>query len=283
MINGLAIWHYPHRTALENVIFFADKEFSSVSIHGAEMNELCKDEKMSAKLADVIQQRNLVLTVHHKFPATHSVKDVSNFEDSIDRMAKWQKEYKSLSVLSFDVPQQIRDNVIPYINYVLQYEQFSKVAVEDFGLTEDERKQIETLKDNKRFGYLVDVGHMYIRLIGECKREMTLFQNSEDECPKTKCPGYDDFMRAFSSKEFPIFEIHLHNNNGVDDLHYFLDDGTLDIQMIASVLSDIKYDGVLTIESAPGFMFECKYPESDERILRSYEQWIRSYNKKKRR
>ena len=47
------------------------------------------------------------------------------------------------------------------------------------------------------------------------------------------------------------------------------------MEMIARVLSDIKYEGVLTIESAPGFMFECKYPESDERILQTFELWKR--------
>lgn len=89
----------------------------------------------------------------------------------------------------------------------------------------------------------------------------------------TSNPGYDDFMQAFASKKFPIFEIHLHNNDGVDDLHYFFDDGTLDMNVIAKVLEDIKYDGVLTIESAPGFKFECKYPVADERILQTFELW----------
>ena len=65
----------------------------------------------------------------------------------------------------------------------------------------------------------------------------------------------------------------MHNNDGVNDLHYFFDDGTLDIKTIARVLQDIKFDGVLTIESAPGLLFECKYPESDERILETFEIW----------
>lgn len=272
MLNGLAIWHYPHRTVLENVNFFADNGFSSVSMHGLHMVEICKYDNVSEILALTLSQKNIVLTVHHKLPKSHSKEDVAAFEESIDLMAKWQKKYGGLAILSFDVPQTIRDKVTPYLNYVLQYEEFSKVAVEDFGLTDDERKQIEAFKGNPRFGLLIDVGHMYIRLKGESKRSETLFKNSVDECPKTEYPGYDDFIRAFASKEFPIFEIHLHNNNGVDDLHYFLDDGTLDMQMIAKVLKEIRFDGVLTIESAPGFMFECKYPESDDRILKNLKQ-----------
>ena len=65
--------------------------------------------------------------------------------------------------------------------------------------------------------------------------------------------------------------------NGVADAdgvyHYFLEDGELDIKMIAEVLKEIEFDGVLTIESAPGYRFKCKYPESDERILKTYEFW----------
>jgi sugar phosphate isomerase/epimerase len=60
-------------------------------------------------------------------------------------------------------------------------------------------------------------------------------------------------------------------------MHYFLDDGTLDIKMIADVLKTIGFDGVLTIESAPGFVFPCAYPESDERILQTYKIWKECY------
>ena len=175
--------------------------------------------------------------------------------------------------MSFDVPSKIRDNATEYIEYVLDYKQFGKVAVEDFGLCSEEKAQIEHLKGNKRFGFLVDVGHMYIRMIGKNKKGVTIFTNSQEECPKTDAPCYDDFIKAFATKEFPIFEIHLHNNNGVDDMHYFFDDGIIDIKMIARVLADLKFDGILTIESAPGFQFKCEYPESDIRIKETFEFW----------
>lgn len=35
--------------------------------------------------------------------------------------------------------------------------QFGKIAVENFGLTEAERVQIELLKGCERFGYLIDI------------------------------------------------------------------------------------------------------------------------------
>lgn len=274
MINGLAIWHYPHRSLLENIVFFAEQGFSCVSVLGSKMTMACQDCELSGKIASVIKEKQLVLTVHYKLPESHSVEDVKDFKTSVDIMANWQRNYgKLISVLSFDVPQGIRDNIMPYIQYVLDCHDFDRVAVEDFGLTEEEKLQIEPLKNNKRFGFLVDIGHMYIRMRGKNKEGKTLFENSPEECEKKEKPIYNDFIKAFKSKEFPIFEIHLHNNNGVDDLHYFFDEGTLDMQIIANVLKDLKYDEILTIESAPGFKFECRFPESDERIIKTFEYW----------
>lgn len=277
MKNGLAIWHYPHRTVLENVAFFAENGFESVSIHGADMLAVCADENAGKELARLIRDNDLVLTVHAKLPDDHSSKCVLEYESFINAISAWQKAYGCLSILSFDVSQKIRDNIVPYIAYGLEKIPDCKIAVEDFGLNEKENSQIEHLKGNNRFGYLLDIGHMYIRLCGKNDSGYTLFTNSPTECPTSEQPAYREFLTAFRSKKFPIHEIHLHNNDGLRDMHYFLDDGTLDIKMIADVLKTIGFDGVLTIESAPGFVFPCAYPESDERILQTYKIWKECY------
>ncbi len=272
MVNGLAIWHYPHRNDLENARFFAENGFGGVSMHGRAMAKICMDEKRSAEFAALIQEKKLVLTAHGKLPASHGEADVEEFKLYVDSVAKWQEKYGLLAVYSFDVPQEIRDNILPYVEYVLQYKQFEKVAVEDFGLTEAERAQIEPLKGNGRFGYLIDVGHMNIRLRGLNTDPVTLFANSPQECPQTEAPYFAEFLRAFKSKEFPIFEIHLHNNDGISDQHCFLEDGTIDMMMMADVLIEIGYDGIVTIESVPRLQ-GCHYPESDARIVNTFELW----------
>ena len=273
MKNGLAIWHYPHRSVLENVMFFVNQGFDSVSILGSDMDKICSDEDQAEQLACFVIENGVDLTVHHKLPINHSEEQVSSFRATVDRFAAWQSEYKCLAVLSFDVPQDIRDNITPYIDYVMASVPFSKIAVEDFGLNAAEKKQIEHLKSDERFGYLVDIGHMYIRIRGKNSDGFTLFANSPDECPINEQPSYNDFLKALRSKDFHIFEVHLHNNDGINDMHYFFDEGTLDIEMIADVLREISFDGILTIESAPGFKFKCVYPESDKRILKTYALW----------
>lgn len=273
MKNGLATWHYPHRDILENVEYFTKCGFESVSLHGTHMSYVCEHEDLSEKLAELIKTNNLILTVHHKMPADHSEENVFQFKTSVDLFSAWQKKHKALSILSFDVPEKIRDNVKPYVDYALEKVEDSKIALEDFGLNDKEKSQIEHLKGNKRFGYLIDAGHMYIRICGKVKEGLTLFCNSPEECAVNENPSAEDFLTAFKSKEFPIFEVHLHNNDGKEDLHYFLEDGTLNMDIIAKVLKTVSFDGVVTIESAPGFKFKCEGSEADEGINKTYSYW----------
>ena len=101
----------------------------------------------------------------------------------------------------------------------------------------------------------------------ECKENIHKFYSYFETGYK-----FEDFLKAFQSKEFPIFEIHLHNNDGVADEHGFLEKGTMDIRVIADVLKQIDYKGIVTIETVPR-MHGYHYPESDARILETYEFW----------
>ena len=272
MVNGLAIWHYPQRSVLENVQFFADNGFGAVSMHGRAMAKVGMDEELGKAFAALIRENKLVLTAHSKLPLTHSEEEIAIFKRDIDSIASWQKKYGLLEVLSFDVAQEVRDNVMPYIEYALGYEQFGKIALEDFGVTEAERAQIESLKGNGRFGYLLDIGHMNIRIHGKNTEPINLFRNSPSECPQCENPGYNEFLKAFRSKEFPIFEIHLHNNDGVGDLHSMLENGTIDMHAFADILKEFQFDGVVTIESVPrlsGYFGD----EADEKILGTFTYW----------
>jgi len=271
MKNGLAIWHYPHRTLLENVAYFAECGFDSVSILGDHMYDVYASEEIAQKLAELIKKNNLTLTVHHRLPVEHSDENTASFKFFIDSIADFQDKYGCVSILSFDVWQPIRDNMTPYIDYVMEKVKKIKIAVEDFGLNDAEKAQIEHLKGNDRFGYLIDIGHMYIRMCSKNTTGLTLFSNSPQECPANDNPSCEEFLRALKSKEFPIFEVHLHNNNGIEDQHLFLEDGTLKIDAVTKALKEIGFDGVLTIESAPGMSFKCENEESDMRINKTFD------------
>ena len=272
MINGLAIWHYPHRTMEENIRYFAKQGYGAVSVHGAQFVAALA-QGCGEALAQAVQDCGVILTVHYALPKTHDSENVLTYQHGINMLAAWQKTHGLIHILSFDVPTPIRNHIVPYLDYAMTQLSECLVTVEDFGLTTAEREQIEYLKDNSRFGYLIDIGHMFIRIGGRNKSGKPLFTHSPEECPVSENPGYDNFMMALSSKEFPIFEMHLHNNDGENDVHWFLENGSLDIPMIACVVQDLGFDGMMTIESAPGFKFECRGKNADDGIEKTFAYW----------
>ena len=277
MLQGLAIWHYPHRTMVDNIRYFAALCPDSVSVHGAQFVNAIADPATSDAIALAVRETGVVFTVHYCLPRGHAPEAVAVFEAGISAIAAWQRTHGSIAVLSFDVPQPIRGDkgIGEYVDFVLETVPDCRVAVEDFGLNADERGQIAHLKGNDRFGYLVDIGHLFLRMRGENRSGKTLFSHAPDECPVSKSPDAAAFAAALAGKDFPIFEMHLHNNDGVEDVHWFLEQGEMDIPAVAKALKEMGFNGVLTVESAPGFRFECRGKDADEGIGRTLEYWKR--------
>ena len=279
MKNGLAIWHYPHRSIADNIRYFGAQGFAAVSLHGAQfVAALSRGE--GEEVAAAVRDAGVTVTVHYTLPASNEPEPIFAFRRGIEAISAWQKAHALIRILSFDMPTATRDQAALYLNYVMERVEGCQIAVEDYGLTPAERARIEPFKGNRRFGYLVDLGHMLIRLRGKNTSGKPLFTNRYDECPPCDAPGYNEFMRALASKEFPIFEIHLHNNDGEKDLHLFLEQGVLDIPMIARVVHDLDFRGVLTIESAPGYKFECRGDDADQGILKTFDYWKECCRKK---
>lgn len=275
MLQGLAIWHYPHRSMVDNIYYFAALGLESVSVHGAQFVNAIADPAVWDAIALAVRKTGVVFTVHYCLPRKHTPEAVAVFEAGIYAIAAWQRAHGSIAVLSFDVPQPIRggEGIGGYLDFVLETVPACRVAVEDFGLNAAEREQISHLKGNDRFGYLVDVGHLFLRVRGQNQSGKALFTNAPDEHPVCESPDYTVFKAAFESKDHPIFEMHLHNNDGVEDVHWFLEQGEMDIPAVARALKEIGFEGVLTVESAPGFRFECRGKDADEGIVKTLEYW----------
>ena len=273
MLNGLAAWHYPHRTLIENIEYFTAQGYEAIGLLGSHFIDGIRAD--GEKLAAAMKASGCVFTVHHKLPSDHGAETVAVFEAEMRDIGAWQAKHGLVTNLTFDVADAIRDHIVPYVQMTIDAVPNCIVGVEDFGLNEKERVQIEHYKGNPRFAYLIDIGHMFIRLRAQCPDadRVTLFRHTDDEGKANLEPGYDAFMTALKSKEFPICEIHLHNNDGAQDLHLFLPDGPLDIRMMAKVIKDIGFDGVLTIESAPGFKFACAGQAADDGIAKTFAYW----------
>ena len=270
-IMCLAAWHYPHRSIADNVRFFGDNGFPYISLHGDQFQEALKDEKTGEDIARAAAEKNVLLTIHYSLPKDRLPETEKAFYDGIYRICHWQEKYQRIRILSFDVPEEARKDLRPYIRFVLETVPEIKIAVEDFGLTPEEEAQILELSADPRFGLLLDAGHLHIRMNGKNDSGHRLFMKSPLETSEGN--EYERYLYAFRCKKLPIVEIHLHNNNGIQDEHQWLHKGTLDIGMIAKILKELDYDGVVTIESAPGFNFKCYGKDADEGILKDRDLW----------
>ena len=84
MLQGLAIWHYPHRTIAENVRFFAAYGLDSVSVHGTQFARAITDPAIAEEIARAVADTGVVFTVHGCLPRHHTLEAVEIFETDLD-------------------------------------------------------------------------------------------------------------------------------------------------------------------------------------------------------
>jgi sugar phosphate isomerase/epimerase len=90
-------------------------------------------------------------------------------------------------------------------------------------------------------------------------------------------PGYFAGLSAseyFRRLPVRLVEIHLHDNNGQRDQHAHFGFGSVPFAEVAAALKAITFDGVATIEIAPGF-HERTPEESKPDAVRSLQEWRR--------
>lgn len=258
---GLAAWHYPHRSLTENIKFFTENGFNAYSAIGGDFYRACSDETESEALAKALDVKKPAFTVHFKIPDPDNAEETAKFDDAIPKMRAWQEKYGMLDILSFDVWGD-RQRCVPKIIETAEYFRGAGtvIACEDIPLDASEAEWYGDYQpDRDKFGLLIDVGHMNLRL------------------SKAGDNSGEAFRAAFEKKPFPIFELHLHNNNGLKDEHELLWNGTIDYRAIIRLLKERGYDGIFTIESVPawhGFTGS----DADAEILKCRGWWLDLWN-----
>lgn len=93
-------------------------------------------------------------------------------------------------------------------------------------------EQLQLLFDSPRFGILIDVGHLHQSMHGF---------------------GYinPSFEEHFAQLPCKLLEVHLHDNDGRNDLHLPLGASSIDFKAVAHGLDAIDFDGVCTVEVIP--------------------------------
>ena len=132
------------------------------------------------------------------------------------------------------------------------------IGVEDFPLDsmalEHFRAELGDVYRHPRTGMLVDVGHMHLRM----KRS-----------PYFSSMAVKDYFARLPCR---LVEVHIHDNAGERDEHGHLGMGTVPFAEVASALRELGFDGVCTIEIAPGFHGSTP-EESKPRAKESLAQW----------
>ena len=312
MKQGIAIHHYPYRTSDENVRYFAAHGFDAISEHGIFFLEALRDPKRRAALAAAIRDTGVTFTVHHFLPNRDMRYPAELFREHMAMCRDWYDETGLLHNLSFDVFEDDRPIASKYVRIALDAFRGTDVwiSLEDYGLTPEEKADVETLRDEPNFAYLMDLGHLNVRLTaGSLPFHCTPLENADEAAPLA--PGDNSpeaFRRAILSKPRKVVEMHLHNNNGLADQHRYPEEGTIDMPGLARVLKELRYDGVVTLEIVPDYtgtpeevaahvaasdeIWNCiktefrlppfhgtPNPARDEKVLRSFRYWTECLKK----
>jgi sugar phosphate isomerase/epimerase len=133
----------------------------------------------------------------------------------------------------------------------------TRFAVEDFPLDalalDYYRDALEPILDSPRYGILLDLGHMNLRLAQEDYFQVDV----------------GDYV---SSLPLPIVEVHVHDNRGDQDSHAPMGAGDLPFPEVAGALMAVGFDGVSTIEIEP--TFHGSTPAASKPHLRqTFEAW----------
>ena len=237
MRYGIAIWNFREKDKplLDLVTEFADMGFTAISFQPEQIVELAADEASSLKR--LLETRDLVTTLHgapNTAPETLRlvVKRLGNTLRTITFDAKRKSDSRGTF---YDVPP-----MLPVFDEIARTTEQVRFAVEDFPLDEKARSfysaDLAPLMGNPRFGILVDLGHMNMRL----KRQDSSFMGL----------GPSEYL---SGIPLPIVELHIHDNHGAKDSHGHLGFGNLDFAAVTNALKSVGFEGVSTIEIAPSF------------------------------
>ena len=128
------------------------------------------------------------------------------------------------------------------------------IAFEDVPLNGEEAAWFSDFPAGGDYGLLADLGHMNLRL-----------SKAGDNSPEA-------FAQAYAALPLHVYELHLHNNDGVKDMHDMMWNGTMDYAAVAAQLHRAHFDGVFTIESVPGW-HGMTGNDADAAIFRCRDYW----------
>jgi len=257
MRYATAIWNYVEEgMRLSDLVReFAGFGYDTISFSSGNLGG-ARDEAMR-EAAGVVDELGLGVTVHCAFD--FGVEGVTKAL-GILRDAVLAVTFDPMSEVDSCGMSYATEQMAPVVAEILRRTEGSqvRVGIEDLPLDQKAldryRADLGPLTENPRYGMLVDVGHLNMRL-----RRWRYFAGLSVEEYITRIP-------------VPIIEAHLHDNNGEGDQHAHLGFGNLDFAAVAEGLKAAGFEGVSTVEIAPSFHGSTP-AESKPHARESVERW----------
>lgn len=238
MRYATAIWNYAeaHIPLTDLVRDFADFGYDTISFLPWQFINC--ESSQAQDVVKLMDERGLAATVHGNFdtPLDDAHRIIDLLGDRLLAMTFDAAMRPSSLGTVFDsarMAQHVQSllDMTPHANF--------RLAVEDYPLDAlalgFHREHLGELIQCERYGMLVDVGHMNMRL---------------------RAGGYfegQSVMDYFRRLPLPVVEVHLHDNSGPKDEHGHFGLGNIDFGQVAGALKAIGFQGISTIEIAPAF------------------------------
>jgi sugar phosphate isomerase/epimerase len=247
-----AVWNYEEPgVALEDLLDeFAGFGCDTVALSSEQLGTMDQ-----ARTAVHLRRRGLPATLH------------CTFETPADKVCRFAGLLGDLLLACTWDPIRVTDSrgtrydvseMVPLLQRVLAATGNARIGIEDFPLDREAldfyRRDLEPLLASPRFGMLVDIGHLNLRLA---------------EWPSLRGVSAGEYLRRLP---LPVWEVHLHDNRGKHDEHGHFGMGTVDFPAVAEGLHAIRFEGVSTIEIAPSFHGSTPR-ESKPHLVESLVRW----------
>jgi len=235
---GVAVWnwHEPPQALTDFVAELATEGFEAVSVQPRQVLDLGEGEL--ADLNALLDEHGMPVTVHAAagtFTAEllHGLLDCLGarlYATTFDGIMSW-------------APSGRRWDAAQMVQTLLMVERVGaetgvRYGIEDFPIDATALAEfaddLAPVRDNSRWGMLVDLGHLNLR-----RHDAEYF-------------GRLSVAENIARLPAPVIEVHIHDNPGDRDLHMPLGTGTLDYAEAAGALRAAGFDGIATIEVCPG-------------------------------
>lgn len=243
---GVATWNTTEGTLAYRIYRYADLGFEAVSLLPIHALAMCRGE--TPDVEEAITANALELTIHGGLAAMDKPIDESALLSEMEEFLEWHSRTGALRSVTYDAARKRENGEAVYdsegmhsvLRKLLEMTKDAgvSVGVEDWPRDGKMLAPVVDLLQYPHYGILIDLGHMNMR-IGNDK------------------PGFaypiDAARKYLDDIAIPVNELHLHNNDGVGDLHAPLETGTADFLALAALLKPRCPRAISTVEIVPRF------------------------------